>query len=73
MLITGLLVVHYQVCSVNWSNEHVCLLRTNYILFAIECVLLALMMYTYILKVEIVHKQFDEDRERERERTLLEK
>lgn len=75
LCITLMLVDHYCICSAYWSNEHVCLLRTNYILFAVECVLFALMGYTYFLKVKIVLKQLDEDpeHERERERALLEK
>lgn len=73
--ITLMLVGYYEICSAYWSNGDVCLLQTNWILFAVECVLFGLMGYTTFLKGKIARKQYAEDRERERERerALLEK
>lgn len=49
--IAALAFTHYRVCHEFWSTERICSSRTYYFLFAIECSLVALMGYTYYLKM----------------------
>ena len=52
--IAALAFLHYRVCHEFWSTARVCSSRTHYFLFVVECGLVAMMGYTYYLKLKLM-------------------
>lgn len=55
--IAALAFTHYRLCRGFWGTEGSCSSQTYYFLFAVECSVVAVMGYTYYLKLKLIEEQ----------------